>query len=377
MGEKIKLRHPYDPLGVEVLKDSQGFPLLEEEWEDLYLHCPRATPFQSWAWLYSWWEHYGGDYELRLVAVRSGEGLLVGILPLMLERRAGFGRLLFVGTGPSDYLDVLARQGWEDVVVEAGVQAIKWMGSWGIADLQQLRKDAIAWGILRRWEGPRISVWQDCCPVIEVKPWDELLTPLSRNLRSTARRALRQAAADGLYSRIADARDTKQAAQRLVALHKEFCQDRNIAPEHLTQRFEEFMIAAANRMVSRGLGSICEFREDGQVLLAYFVILGRDFCGTYLLGPSQKALQRYQWSSLYIRGAVDTAHSQNKSYVDLLRGEEPYKLRWSSGINQTYRLVLGQHRVTWIAYAGYHALRSRAKLYVMSEGAPQWIKRLV
>ena len=31
------------------------------------------------------------------------------------------------------------------------------MGSWHIADLQQLRQDAAAWSILRRWEGPRVS----------------------------------------------------------------------------------------------------------------------------------------------------------------------------------------------------------------------------
>src|SRR5918997_5263344 len=81
---------------VEVVKDSRGFAALEEEWEDLLRQCPHATPFQSWAWLYSWWEHYGEGYELRLITVRH-EGLLVGIIPLMLERRWGFGKLLFIG----------------------------------------------------------------------------------------------------------------------------------------------------------------------------------------------------------------------------------------------------------------------------------------
>jgi CelD/BcsL family acetyltransferase involved in cellulose biosynthesis len=58
--------HPSD---IAILKDVQGFAALEEEWEDLYHDSPRATPFQSWAWLYSWWEFYGEDYELRLVTV--------------------------------------------------------------------------------------------------------------------------------------------------------------------------------------------------------------------------------------------------------------------------------------------------------------------
>jgi CelD/BcsL family acetyltransferase involved in cellulose biosynthesis len=370
----VKPRHSDDLLRVEILEEPQKLALLEEEWKDLYHHCSQSTPFQSWAWLYYWWEYYGEGYELRLVTVRNDEGLLVGILPLMLERRAGFGRLLFVGTGISDYLDVLVRTGWEDKFFEAGAQVLESMGSWRIADLQQLRPDAAAWGILWRWDRPRIHVWQDSCPIIEVKPWDELLASLSRNLRSTVRRAVRRAAADGLHRKIADATDTKRATQRLVALHREAWQERNINPEHLTQRFEDFIVAVAERMASQELSSISELWQDGEVLVSSFLMFTRDSCGTYILGASQKALRQYQWSSLYIWDAVDIARSENKSYLDLLRGEEPYKLRWSSKTISTHRLILGQHRIAWIPYAGYHALRSRAKLYARSESAPQWIK---
>jgi CelD/BcsL family acetyltransferase involved in cellulose biosynthesis len=359
---------------IEILKEPQDLLLLEEEWKVLYCHCLQATPFQSWAWLYSWWEHYGEGYELQLVTVRNDEGLLVGIFPLMLERRAGFGRLLFIGTGLSDYLDVVVRAGWEDKVFEAGVQALERIDSWHIADLQQLRSDAAAWGIFRRWDGPRIHVRQDGSPVVEVKPWDELLTSLSKNLRSTVRRAVRRAMADGLRRQVADATDTKQAAQRLVALHREAWQERDIGSEHLTQRFEDFTIAAADRIVSEGLGFISEFWQDEEVLVSDFIMLGRDFLATYTLGASRKALQRYQWSSLYIWDAVDIAHNKNRSHLDLLRGEEPYKLRWSSRIIPTHRLILGQHWMAWIPYASYHTLRSRAKLYASSESAPQWIK---
>src|SRR3712207_9508983 len=99
---------------IVVLEDSKAFAALEEEWEELYRHCPSATPFQSWAWLYSWWEHYGeGRYELRLVTLRSEEGLLAGLLPLMLERRRGFGRLPFVGSYHTGFNDLVVRGGWE------------------------------------------------------------------------------------------------------------------------------------------------------------------------------------------------------------------------------------------------------------------------
>ena len=213
--------------------------------------------------------------------------------------------------------------------------------------------------------------------MVEVKPWDELLASLSRNLRSTIRRALRRAAADGLERKVADASNTKQAAERLVALHREAWQGRTIGLEHSTQRFEAFTVAATERLACRGLGSVSEFWQDGEVHISTLLMFGRDFCGTYILGASQKALQRYQWSSLYIWDAVEIALGRSSSSLDLLRGEEPYKLRWSSGTIPTRRLILGQQRTLWIPYAVYHALRSRAKLYARSESAPPWIKSAI
>jgi hypothetical protein len=62
------------------------------------------------------------------------------------------------------------------------------------------------------------------------------------------------------------------------------------------------------------------------------------------------------------------------SYLDLLRGEEPYKVRRSSSVIRTHRLMMGQRRATWIPYAAYHTLRSRAKWYICYEAVPEWIK---
>jgi CelD/BcsL family acetyltransferase involved in cellulose biosynthesis len=363
------------PLGTEVLTSTEEFAALEAEWEDLYHHSPRATPFQSWAWLYSWWESYGEDYEPRLVTVRDGRGLLVGLAPLMLKHRLGSSKLLFVGTGPTDYLDVLIRERWEDQVSEVLARTFGEIDSWQVADLHQLRPGAAAWGICRHWEGPQLRAWQDSFPVVDVRPWDELLQSLSSNLRSTVRRALRRFEADGGHSELAGADDAEAAARRLVTISREQWQDRwlDTGPEHWTGRFESLIVAAARRMTAREVGGISEFWQDGEVIISDFWVSGRDFIGTYMLGASREALQRYQWSSLYIWDALNIARTKNCGYLDLLRGEEPYKLRWSSRVSPSHRLILGRNLASWAPYAGYHTLRSRARRYVQSESAPRWI----
>src|SRR3712207_4619735 len=123
--------HTGGRLEVSVLREAGEFEALEEEWDDLYRHSPAASPFQSWAWLYSWWESYGRDYDLRLVAVRA-DNVLVGLLPMMLERGRAFRRLLFVGTGLTDYNDALVRGGWEARVAEAGARALWGLGGWHV-----------------------------------------------------------------------------------------------------------------------------------------------------------------------------------------------------------------------------------------------------
>jgi CelD/BcsL family acetyltransferase involved in cellulose biosynthesis len=362
-------------LQTEVLRSAGEFAALEEEWEDLYHDSAQATPFQSWAWLYSWWESYGEDYELRLVTVRDGRGLLVGVAPLMLKNRLGFSKLLFVGTGPTDYLDVLIRERWEDQVSEVLVRTLGEIDSWHVADLQQLHPDAAAWGICRHWNGPQLRLWQDSFPLVEVRPSNELLQSMSSNLRSTVRRSLRRFEAGGGRCELAGVDDAEVAAKRLVTISREQWRERwlETGPEHWTSRSESLIVAAARRMIARELGGISEFWRDGEVIISDFWVSGRDFIGTYMLAASREARQRYQWSSLYIWDALNIARSKNYGHVDLLRGEEPYKLRWSSRISPSHRLILGRNLAYWAPYAGYHALRLKAKRYLQSESDPRWI----
>ena len=363
-------------LDAAVLRNGKSFASLEEEWTGLYEHCTSVTPFQSWAWLYSWWEHYGEDYELRLITLRSDE-LLVGVFPLMLERRAGLGRLQFIGSGATDYLDVLAREGWEEKVVETAATALGRIGNWQIADLQELRPGALARALQRSWTGLGSYLPQNNCVVTDLKPWDELLESLSKNHRKVARRSLRRMESDGVCSRLADAGSAEAAAGRLVALHRESWKDRGIGVEHTTRRFEAFVEAAVRRTTARGLGAISEFRRADEVVASEFLLFGSDFVGTYMMGANEEALNRYQVSSLCIWDALNVARSRDLSHLNHLRGEEPYKLRWASRVEPNHRLILSRNRIILAVYTRYKVLRSKAETYATSENAPRWMQEAV
>jgi CelD/BcsL family acetyltransferase involved in cellulose biosynthesis len=348
----MKRRYARSPT-IEFLNEAQDFADLREDWENLYQSSVRATPFQTWGWLYSWWESYGGAYELRLITMRDGN-LLVGAIPLMLERSLGSpGRLLFIGTGLTDYLDILARKGFEAQVAEAGTKALMRLGSWKLLTLDDLAPEAAAWSLCRRWPGPRTYVcqkawqgWQLGCPVIEVKPWDELLTSVSTRLRKNARRSLRRAADDNVRGVPAGPHEAERAAQRLVALHRKMLQERGLNPEHSSDRFETHLVAAAKRMTTSRSGAIYEFWRGGEVLASHFLLFGHDFVGDYMVGAKLEALQRYQMHSLYTWNAVHIARCRGNNRISLLRGEEPYKLRWASEVVYNYQAVLSRKPIS-------------------------------
>jgi hypothetical protein len=369
-----------------MLRETAQFAALQKEWDELYRSCPSATPFSSWEWLYSWWEVYGeGTYGLRLITLRDTDGLLVGLLPLM----ARHGRLLLLGgrsagseDGMTSYKDVLVREGWEEPVARAGAWALKEMGGWHVADLQELMPEAAAWKIFRHWDALKISVPITDYVLIRAKSWEELISSVSKNLRSIARRTLRRAEQDGLRCEPADVEDAEQAARTLVGLHRELFRGRRIDPRELAPRYEAFLETAARRMTARGIGRISEFRRDEAVLVSQFLLFDRDFVGVQLVGASEEATRRYQFMTLCNWDAMNVARGRSNAYVSWMEYASPDKVRWASEVVSSHRAILGRTKAFWVPYAGYfilrdryYTLRSNAQVYVHSEGAPRWIKK--
>jgi hypothetical protein len=379
---------PTGSLCSAVLTHASQFAALREEWDELYRNCPSATPFSSWEWLYSWWEAYKEGYKLRLITLRDADsGLLVGLLPLMARR----GRLLLLGGDRmtlynpiSPYKDVLVREGWEGAVARAGARALEEMGGWHVADLQELMPDSAAWHLFREWRGPKARFPITDYLLMDAKPWEEVLSSLSRRLRKTARRTLRQADQDGVRCVPADAQDAERAASTLVELHRELWRGRRIDPEDLTPRYEAFVRAAARRTTERGIGRISEFRrqDDGEVLVSQFLLFDKDFVGAYVIGASEEASGRYQLETLTNWDAIEVANRRGSDRVSAMFHASWDKLRWASEVVKSHRAVLGRTKAFWVPYAGchvvrerYHALLSDAQVYVHSEGAPRWVKR--
>ena len=81
-------------------------PVDRMQWNALVAETADATIFQTYEWFECWWTAFGHRHELFLITVWDDESL-VGIAPLMGQRRAGLRRLEFVGSTNADYQDFI------------------------------------------------------------------------------------------------------------------------------------------------------------------------------------------------------------------------------------------------------------------------------
>jgi CelD/BcsL family acetyltransferase involved in cellulose biosynthesis len=345
---------------VSVHTDPMSFSELRPEWTALYRGSPIATPFQSWEWISSWWRSYGASFELRLVAVRESEEL-IGLIPLMVDRRRAARRLLFVGTGISDHLDMLARPDCYDKVSAAGARCLREMRDWHVADLQEVPPTAAVWHLYAEWQGFRTRLEQSRCPVVEVRPWDEVLSSLSRNQRGQTRKTLRRLEEDGVTMRRVAPDAAGPAVARFIELHRHYWRGRGISREHERDRFQSHIERVVSLTSAAAPGGLYEYVRDEEIVAGDLVLAGPRFVGEYLSGMTDYVRGRFDFQTLLIRLLMDVAGEvEQVTHVSLLRGEEPAKLRWNSGIVVNERVVLARNAVSGTGYAMYQRMRRSA-----------------
>ncbi|MFG2293793.1 GNAT family N-acetyltransferase [Streptomyces sp. NPDC048603] len=326
-------------LTVTLCRDPRQFAALEEPWNRLVRACPSATPFQSHAWLHSWWLSYGRDGRLRIVLVRRG-GELVGAAPLMLVHRP-MPLLVPLGGGITDYSDVLVDAGHAGDVLPALARGLHRAARGAVVDLREVRPGAAAERLYGIWEGARVRLADSACMELPVLPFDELVKRMPTAGAQRVRAKLRKADAAGLEEREVTEHEVPRAVRSLLRLHEKQWRGRGVTPEHLKPRFAEHLTRATRRMVRSGQGRLTEFRLDGKVVAANVTLLSAGLSGGYLYGadPELRA-RKVDVASVLLRHEAQRALADGREVVSFLRGTEPYKNHWRPEVVVNQRLLL-------------------------------------
>ncbi len=311
---------------VALVDDEASLAALEPDWWKLWRACPAATPFASPAWLLHWWEAFRPG-RLATVAVRQ-DGRLVGLAPLWLENGPQGRRLLPLGIGITDHLDVLLHPHAPDAG-PAIVEAVLSRPDWGIWSLEELPPDAMALG----FPLPDAEITDHgACPVLSLEG-EHVPSPKRRKLRMSLNRVGRR------NGQVVAPNDFAGFLDDLIRLHGARWRERGepgVLDDPVVRRFHE---AAIPRLAAAGLARLFTLTIETRVVGAYYGLHHRDRAYAYL-GGFDPAFAFESPGTVLMGHAIEAARREGAREFDLLRGQEPYKYEWGARDRVNRRLTL-------------------------------------
>ncbi len=331
---------------LEVLNTLGALRRLESEWRTLAL----PTPMQSPDWLVSWWEAFGEQdpsCELATLAVRDDTGVLIGLAPWCLKSRtlAG-GTLRFLGDGraATDHHTLLCRCSEDEPAVVTAVA--KWLAdnaghAWRRLRFESIDTDDRALNHLERLlveaglDAERVN---DCGSfLVEMAPdgveptWDNYLATLSKNRRKRLRRWEREWFDTGRAVVRVAATEAERAElwPLLVKLHHERRAALGYVGVFDDQRFNRFHQLASERLLAAGQLRLALLELDGEPAAVDYVLQDARSLYVYQGGISDAGVELEAGHLLQLDSSR-TALAEGRTQVDLLRGDEPYKLSWGA-----------------------------------------------
>jgi len=322
----------------EIVTTSDRLHALRPSWSELWERCPDATPFQSPEWLLPWWEHLGRG-SLCTLALWDDDRLL-GLAPLFTERYFGLPlrRLALIGTGNTDYLDVLLDPQARPTTASEFVSELPGLTwDWDFCDFQQLRANS---PLLEAPPSPvrDLVLEQEVCPILRLRGGDSgetLPSRLRKNLRYYERRLEREGGILGLAPREA----VTETLNAMFNLHGARWRERKLPGVFTSARVRRFHQEAARGFAARGWLRLhtLTFAAEVRAALYCFTCRGR---GYYYAGGFDPTLARLSPGTVLTGRAIQSAVGEGAGEFDFLRGDEPYKYSWGAANRINYRQLL-------------------------------------
>lgn len=348
-------------LRMESITSQEQFDAIAPKWNRLTKEAP-STIYQTFGWLSTWWNFFGNDQrrKLHIITFCNHEMELVGLAPMFEERVTvagiplhtslrmlgcgeafGISGGMFLDDGPSDFLDWIVHPEYEKEIADAFVASwIKGPVAERIEFVNARPDSYIVRILLPSLHGHGIaarSVRADICSSMPIPDRiEEYIGSRDSHLRRRLTRALKTLNSGNGQNGITIVDATSEAEftdgfDALVALHQQRWNALGYAGTFFTSQMRGFQRSAAETLNAGGYLWLKIVRASGTAVAAR---LGYCFKGKmydYLSGfddESASAKERPGFA-LLLSMAID-GRSNGSTWLELLRGDEPYKFEMTS-----------------------------------------------
>jgi CelD/BcsL family acetyltransferase involved in cellulose biosynthesis len=343
-------------MNVEEITNSSDLLKLASIWNQLLVKNNANTIFLTWEWISNWWQVYGDDKELYVLALKDSEGSLIGIAPLYRRRQKilkGFpvNEVRFLGTGEDvspDYLDFIVLKGREAEAIDAFLKHLALQKQWDVLNLtdmpstssaiEVMRDAAVAYGLMLRQS--------DCasCPYISLPAsWEEYMGTLSANARYNVRRRIKNIERDfkTRYFVWEDNEKLDSAMERLAYLHNIRWETRECRHSFSSEEYVSFHKAVAKDFAKQRWLYLSCLELNGEVAGMLYDYRYGDKIFYYQAG-FDPAFQKYSPGLVLRACVVRRAIEEGIKEIDLLKGAYDFKYMWTKHDRRTVNVTIGR-----------------------------------
>src|SRR5262245_5116832 len=280
--------------------------------------------FATWEFSNTWWKHFGGGRELRLLTATGAEGDVVAIVPCYLWKRRPLRIVRFLGNGAGDLLGPVCRPCHRRQIARAVRRLLDrppW--DWDVFVGENLPANE-SWGSELRGRVLRI----EGNPIVRLgEGFDEYLLGRSANFRQQVRARDRRLR-DGYVVRFRlsvdpDALDND--LDTLFLLHKQRFGTQSALSEAHTAFHREF----AHIALQQGWLRLWLLELDGRPVAAFHGFRYGGIESFYQSGREPE-FEHESLGMMMLTHAIREAAEDGVRTFALLRGHEPYKYRFAT-----------------------------------------------
>ncbi len=304
---------------IEVITELEALQSLEADWIAL---CKKTdvTPFQTPMWLLPWWRNFGSN-DLTVIVSREGDRIdAIAPLYILRDDESDESLGMFLGTGISDYLDVI---GDASLVIDemSKLNCQLW-------DLQQLPPSSSMLAVALPDGFSENVEDQEACPVLPLTGAFGILgsTHFQKKLRYY-RRALERTGEVRIETPTPDTLDDLLTA--LFDLHAARWKRRDLPGVLADDASQAFHRDAARRMLDAGMLRMYATRINNRIVAVFYGFALNGIVYYYLSGYDP-SLEKLSIGTILVAHAVEQAVRDGAIAFDFLRGAEEYKYAWGA-----------------------------------------------
>lgn len=321
---------------IELISTIEKIEEISAEWIKLYNLSSTATPFQGLFWVIPWWKNFGKS-ELVIVTIRNDQQLIC-IAPFFIYTANQKKRLCLVGSGISDYLDLLYIDINHQLLSETvGSFLVSISDMWDECYLQDVPDTSPLLNLSKYLLSYRVTLSKmSDCSFIDAANVENVSTVLPKNLRKNVYRSLKSINAYHTLSLV-----QSNSSEILIQLHNKRWKKKGFKGVLDDEIIQKMHFDVLNSEYQSNDVSIYSLKMD-ELTIACNYVLKKKKCVYFYLSGLDPLYSQYSPGTIALFMTIEELFKKGFSRFDFLRGNEIYKHHWGVTFKQNYSIQINK-----------------------------------